>query len=104
MYAVIYTTAGSKKEADKIARMLVEERLVACVNYFPIISVYSWKKKTEYGREYALLCKTLKKNFKKIKEKIKNMHSYEIPCIISLPIEKGDEDYLHWIRGSIRQT
>lgn len=101
MYAVIYSTAGSKKEAAKIAKALVDERLVACVNYFPINSIYRWNKKTEQAREYAMISKTLKKNFGKIKNKIKKMHSYKTPSIVSLAIENGDEKYLQWIEESL---
>lgn len=81
--------------------MLVDKHLAACVNYFPITSVYTWKGKTETEGEYALLCKTTKGNFEKIRKKIKHTHTYELPCVISLPIDKGDEEYLQWIKKSV---
>ena len=69
MFGIVYITASNEKEARKITRHLLKERLVACVNYFPIYSEYLWNGKIEKSREYLLVCKTVKRNFNKIKKK-----------------------------------
>lgn len=102
MFTIVYTTTSSKKEAEKIAKALVEGRLAACVNYFPIKSMYVWKGKISYDDEYVLLCKTVKSNFSKVKKKIKQLHSYELPCVFSIKIENGDAKYLRWIREAVK--
>jgi len=101
MFILVYTTAGSRKEAVKIAQALIKEKLVACVNYFPIHSTYRWKGKIVSEREYALFCKTTKKNFSRVKHAIKRIHSYEIPAVVSIPLENGLADYLRWIAKSV---
>ncbi|MFH1721087.1 MAG: divalent-cation tolerance protein CutA [Candidatus Altiarchaeota archaeon] len=100
-YVLIETTAGSKKEAEKIAISLVEKKLVACVNYFPATSVYRWKGKVEKEEEYLLLAKTTDEKFEEAEREIKRLHSYECPAIIAIPIQEGSKDYLAWIVESL---
>jgi len=95
---ITYVTAGSKAEAEKISRALVSEKLAACANIFPINSIYRWKGKIEEGGEHAILFKSHKKNFEKITERVRAIHSYETPCIIEIPITRGSSDYLDWIQ------
>lgn len=97
MYKLIYITAATKKEAEKIAQILVKERLAACVNIFPIKSIYRWKGKIIKEREIALAVKSKGKLVKKIIKRVKEIHSYRVPEIISLPIEKGERKFLNWI-------
>lgn len=98
---VIFITAGSRAEARKIARCLVDKKLAACVNIVPgIESVYTWKGKTEAARETLLIAKSKRKLFAKIEKAVKGLHSYECPEIIALPIISGSKDYLKWIEGS----
>lgn len=98
---VIFITAGSRAEARKIAKGLVEKRLVACVNIVPgIESVYTWKGKTEAAREVLLIAKSKKRLFAGIEKAVKGLHSYECPEIIALSIVDGSRDYLKWIEGS----
>jgi periplasmic divalent cation tolerance protein len=99
---LIYTTTGSLKEAEKIAKHLVENKLVACVNYFPVKSLYQWKGKTCHEREYILLCKTVESRFNKVKEAIKRLHSYEVPAIFSVKIRECERKYRQWIQDSVK--
>jgi len=78
---VVFFTAGTEKEAEKISEQLIKEKLVACANYFPIKSVYWWMGKVRRGKEVAVLLKTQEKNFEKIVKRIKKLHSYELPVI-----------------------
>ena len=99
MVAVIYTTIDNVQGARKIANTLVEEQLVACVNIIPKIeSVYRWKGKIENDNECVLIAKTTDKNVKKTIQKIKELHTYELPDIIVLPIIGGLKDYLNYIQ------
>ena len=99
---LILTTAGSEKEAHKIARSLVERRLAACVNIIPqVSSVYRWEGKVEEAREWLLIVKTTAEAFEKVREAISELHSYELPECICLAIEDGSSSYLKWIAESI---
>jgi periplasmic divalent cation tolerance protein len=98
----VYVTAGSRKEAEKIAKTLVSEKLVACINYFPVKSAYIWNKKTESAGEYLLLCKTLKSRFPKVKRRIRELHSYELPTIVAITIDDGDPKYLSWVKEAVK--
>ena len=97
-YILIYVTCPNKNSAKKIAKELLEEKLIACANIANIDSMYSWKGKVEESKEVLLLAKTRSSLFKKIKKRILDLHSYEVPCIISLPIIKGNKEYLEWIK------
>lgn len=98
---MLYTTVKNKRDADKISNIIIKERLAACVNYFPVKSVYVWKNKVEKDSEYMLMCKTTRNNFKKLKKKIKEIHPYELPEIISVNISEGDKGFLNWIKNSV---
>lgn len=102
-YHSVYMTAQDETEAKKISQVLVWEKLVACVNYFPIKSVYWWKGDLEEGKEIALVAKTRGELVEKVIERVKQLHSYEVPCVVSWLIEKGNPDYLDWIRESTEQ-
>jgi len=96
--AVIYVTTNNMQTARKISRTLVKEKLVACVNIIPKIeSIYWWKDKIEKGKEVALIAKTVEKNVKKTIHRIKELHTYDVPEIIVLPIVGGLKEYLNYI-------
>ena len=98
MVAIIYSTIGKIQDARKIANILVEEQLVACVNIIPKIeSIYRWKDKIENDEEVVIVAKTVDTNVKKTIQRIKQLHSYELPDIIVLPIIGGLKDYLDYI-------
>jgi periplasmic divalent cation tolerance protein len=100
---VVLVTCGSAKEARKIGRALVEAKLAACANVLgsPVQSIYRWKGKVESAREFLVVLKTSRKSFAAMERTIRQLHSYDVPEIIALPIAKGSRDYLSWISGSV---
>ncbi|HET6846629.1 MAG TPA: divalent-cation tolerance protein CutA [Anaerolineales bacterium] len=104
-YCVILTTVGSREEADSIAEALVTRRLAACVQVSPISSVYVWKGELHRDAEHLLLIKTPAECYQAVEAAIRENHSYEIPEIVQLPIERGLPEYLDWISaGTTRGT
>jgi uncharacterized protein involved in tolerance to divalent cations len=101
-YILIYVTCGSQDNAQEIAAALVQERLAACVNILPSIqSIYRWQDKLETGNEYLLLIKTQHDKFVALRERVCNLHHYELPEIVAVPIVAGLEPYLNWITESV---
>jgi periplasmic divalent cation tolerance protein len=98
MASMIYVTTKDQAEAETIAHHLLEMRIIACANILPIRSIYSWKGKVEKDDEVAMLIKTRDHYVDKVMKEIRKVHSYEVPCIVSYKIVKGDKDYLDWIR------
>lgn len=96
MHIEIHTTAKDMEEARTIAGALVEKRLAACVNMYPVTSVYRWEGKIEEGVEIALSVKSTSEKFEDIRKAIRALHSYDLPAITMWEI-KGDRDYLTWI-------
>ncbi|MCP4254403.1 MAG: divalent-cation tolerance protein CutA [Candidatus Scalindua sp.] len=97
-HIIIYITAGSASEAKKIGHTLVEEKLVACSNIIsPIRSIYSWQGKICDDKEALMILKTRKKLFKQIIKRVEEIHSYDVPEIIAMPIIDGSSKYLSWI-------
>lgn len=94
----IYITCKNKEEAGKIGLDLVKKRLAACVNIFPLIeSIFSWKGKIEKKNEAVLIVKTLESNFEKVEREVKKLSGFTTPCILEIPINQGNKDYLNWI-------
>ena len=105
MYIVILITCSNRKEAQKIARALISEKLAACVNIIENIqSLFWWKAKVDLARESLLIVKSRKLKLAKIIRLVKSLHSYQVPEIIALPILAGNKDYLRWIDESIRKS
>lgn len=102
-YKLIYT-AAPKKEAEKLAEILVKERLAACVDLLPSKSVYWWQGRIEKAKEVVLLIKTKETLADIILKRIKELHSYKIPCILCLNIEKGNLDCFNWIDEETKKT
>lgn len=103
---LLYVTTSSKKEAREIGLKLVEERLAACVNILDgMDSIYKWKGKIEEDEECVLIVKTHYSRVRKVTRLIKEMHSYEVPCVISLTIteDEGNEEYLDWLENNSKQ-
>ncbi len=99
---IVLTTAGSQQEAQRIARTLVDRRLAACVNIIPQIqSIYRWQGKVEDAQEWLLLIKTTNQAFERIRDAIRELHSYELPECISVSVEDGSAAYLNWISESV---
>ncbi|MFW6121168.1 MAG: divalent-cation tolerance protein CutA [Petrotogales bacterium] len=103
MAAVIYSTTGNIEDAKKIARVLVKEKLVACVNIIPKIeSIYRWQEKIEEDNECVLISKTTDKNVDETIQKIKKLHPYDVPDIVVLPIIKGLKEYLNYVKDETK--
>ncbi len=103
-YRSIYIVAKDEPEAKKIIQFLIWEKLVACVNYFSVKSVYWWKGEIEEAKEVALIAKTRAELVDRGIDRIKQLHSYEVPCVVSWIIEKGNPNYLEWIKESTEQS
>jgi periplasmic divalent cation tolerance protein len=95
---IAYITTPSREEAMRIGRALLEERLAACINILDgMQSVYWWQGALEESRECVLLVKSTTERKDAITARVKALHGYEVPCIVFLPLEGGNPDYLAWI-------
>ena len=98
---IVLTTTGSAEEARKLSRSIVERRLAACVNIVPQIhSVYRWKGQVEEATEWLLIIKTQAAAFERLRDAIKELHSYEVPECVMLEIAAGSKPYLDWINDN----
>ena len=98
MYAFVYITTSGNEESKKIGNTLVEEKLAACVNIIPSIeSIYLWKGQIENDEESLLIAKTKIKTINKIIKRVKEIHSYDTPAILAIPIIEGSKDYLDYL-------
>jgi periplasmic divalent cation tolerance protein len=101
---VIFVTAGSETEAETIAKALVEERLVACVNLLPPLrSIYRWEGKVADEQEWLMVMKTTTERFPAIEKRVQALHSYQVPEVIALSIVAGAGEYLRWLRDSVSE-
>lgn len=92
----IYVTTSSEQEAKKISKLLLEKKLIACANIFPISSVYKWEGKIVDEKEVVIILKTVKKNYEKIKKAINEVHSYNTTCITQVDV-KPNKEYSDWL-------
>src|SRR3990167_7198766 len=88
-FIIIYITYPNLKEAKRVTGILLERRLIACANYFPVASVYRWEGKVENAKEVVSILKTKKTNWTKVKKAVETVHPYEIPCIMKLEVESN---------------
>lgn len=99
---VVISTASSREEAEQIGHTLVERRLAACVNIAgPVQSVYRWKEEVESSEEWLLIVKTTAGAFERVRNCIRELHSYEVPECIEIPIEDGSAEYLKWLADNV---
>lgn len=98
---VVLTTVGSREEGDRIATALITEGLAACVNLLPIQSLYRWQGKICKDEEIQLIIKTDLNRFDALQSRLMELHSYDLPELIALPIIQGSEAYLHWMHSQI---
>lgn len=100
---LVLTTTGSKEEAERIAHTLVQERLAACVNILgPMRSVYRWQGNVDSAEEFLLLIKTTASAAARVQERVRELHSFELPEIIEVHVEGGSALYLKWIADSVQ--
>jgi periplasmic divalent cation tolerance protein len=102
-YSIVTTTTASIETAKEIAGVLVEKRLAACVQMFPIRSIYVWQGQTYDESEVVLHIKSKTALFGEISEAIKARHPYEVPQIVQIPITDGSADYLKWIDDAVKE-
>ena len=96
----LYMTAGSVEEAKSIGQILVGQNLAACVNLLKnMTSIYKWEEKLEESQEVIMIAKTRKTLMPKLIETVNNLHSYDCPCILELPIQGGNPDFISWIES-----
>jgi len=99
---LVYMTAGSKAEAKKIGKTLVESRLAACVNIIDNMnSIYRWEGQLQDDQETVMIAKTTDARVPELIEKVKSVHSYDCPCIVCIPIENGNRAFLDWIISEV---
>lgn len=99
---LVLSTVGTAEDAARIAEALVERRLAACVNVVPgIVSIYRWRGKVERDEERLLLIKTRADRFAALREAIHELHPYELPEVVAVPIGEGSPEYLAWLDESV---
>jgi len=104
-FLLVFSTAPSVKSAKKLARLLCEKRLAACVNVVPsLTSFFWWQGKIDCASEALLLIKTKKTFFRKLERFLKAQHPYDVPEIIALPIEAGEKSYLDWLSSELSRS
>ena len=104
-FAIILTTVSAVKEGESIANILVEKQLASCVNIIPnISSVYRWEGQIQSESEVLLLIKTTKDLEAEVYREVQNVHSYDTPELITLPITNGSDAYLDWMTNSVRNN
>lgn len=102
---IVLTTAADTDEANRLARTLVEERLVACATLIPSVrSIYRWEGEVETATESLLLLKTGADQLTALQNRLQALHSYQIPEFLVLPVERGSSSYLEWLQNGLRRV
>lgn len=104
MFATVLITVPDLKTAEKVSSVLIEKRLAACANFFPVKSMYRWEGEVEVNEEFILLLKTRSSDFDRICEEVVKVHPYEVPCIVRCEITEGLPSYLDWIKESTSKS
>jgi len=105
LHIVVFITTTDKEEAVKIVRCLLKEKLIACANIFgPVSSLFWWEGKIDEASEFLVFMKSRENLFEKLTRRVKELHSYQVPEIIALPIEKGLPSYLDWLSNSLQSV
>ncbi len=98
----VYTTVANKDEGEKIAKLLLEGKLAACVNMWPITSMYLWEGEMKNENEQVLIVKTSEEKFQMIEEVIKKNHSYDVPCVAALDVKRVNPEFRAWVVESLQ--
>ncbi len=100
---LIYITASNMAEAKSIGRLLLENRLVACINLVDNMqAMYWWEGSIQEGHEVVIIAKTTADRVASVIETVTKAHSYECPCVVSLPISNGNPSFLNWIKAEVQ--
>src|SRR5262245_31186032 len=104
-YIQVVTATNTKDDAQRIASAIVEQRLAGCVQVIgPIMSTYRWEGKIETAEEWLCLIKSKESVYSRLEEAIRDMHRYDVPEILAMPVTAGSRRYLDWLDGEIRGT
>lgn len=99
---MVYVTVPNDAEAEKIAKTLIESKLAACINVLAgAKSFYQWQGKIVRDHEHIMIIKTRQSKFNDLEQCVKQLHSYENPCVVQLPIESGSKAYLEWMQQQL---
>jgi periplasmic divalent cation tolerance protein len=102
-YIIVLVTIADKAEAEKIAQKLLEEKLIACANIVnPVTSFFHWSGKIDKAEECLVVMKSRMDLFAELSERLKGLHSYEVPEILALPIVEGSRAYLDWMGAVLK--
>jgi periplasmic divalent cation tolerance protein len=102
-YIIILVTAANRQEAERIAQQLLEAKLIACANIIDSVSsIFRWSEKIEKAEECLVLMKSSREMFEEIAETVKELHSYEVPEILALPLVDGSKAYFEWIDSCLK--
>ncbi|MBK7873804.1 MAG: divalent-cation tolerance protein CutA [Saprospiraceae bacterium] len=100
-FIVIYITHSSEAEAKRVSDHLLQQKLVACANIFPINSAYWWQGQIQYEGEWVSIVKTTLENWEKVKFEVEKIHPYDVPCIMKIEVEANNA-YEQWIRDEVK--
>jgi periplasmic divalent cation tolerance protein len=101
-YLIVLMTAPNREEAVKIVRVLLEEQLIACGNIVDSVSsLFWWEGEIEEEKEVLVIMKSHERLFKKLSERVRELHSYDVPEVLALPIVDGSPSYLEWLKGCL---
>jgi periplasmic divalent cation tolerance protein len=94
----VYVTFPSKREARRVGRIIIEEGLARCVNIIPgMESIFSWEGKLEFAEECILIAKTSERKYPKLERRVKQLHSYKLPCIVAFKVARGSKGFIEWV-------
>jgi len=97
----VYVTIGTLEEAEALSKQLVEDKLVACANIYPDMrAIYAWDGKVMCDKEVSMIFKTRTELWEKLRARIVELHPYQCPAILALPIQEGHQPYLQWIHDT----
>jgi periplasmic divalent cation tolerance protein len=103
-FIIVLVTTADKTEAEKISQTLLKEKLIACANIVsPVASCFLWQGKIDKAEECLVLMKSRKDLFGELAERVKALHSYEVPEVLALPIVEGSVAYLAWMRDTLKK-
>lgn len=104
-FVIVYTTVPSLDIARNISHAVIEEKLAACANIYPVmLALYQWQDKMEETEEVTVLFKTTKDLFGRIEARVRSMHPHKCPCIVAVPLACGEPSFLDWIQSSTQKN